>query len=64
MIFSSIIKPGQPILFMWIEFYIYSLRTNVSSNNVTFGASEVKYLGHIVGKEGVRVEYPKKVEAM
>jgi hypothetical protein len=28
-----------------------------------FGASEVEYLGHIVGKDGVRVD-PKKIEAM
>jgi hypothetical protein len=29
----------------------------------TFGVSEVKYLGHIVGKVGVKVD-PKKIEAM
>jgi hypothetical protein len=29
----------------------------------SFGASEVEYLGHIVGKAGVRVD-PKKIEAM
>jgi hypothetical protein len=29
----------------------------------SFGASEVEYLGHIVGKGGVRVD-PKKIEAM
>jgi hypothetical protein len=28
-----------------------------------FGASEVEYLGHMVGKDGVRV-HPKKIEAM
>jgi hypothetical protein len=28
-----------------------------------FGASEVEYLGHLVGKDGVRVD-PKKIEAM
>jgi hypothetical protein len=28
-----------------------------------FGTSEVEYLGHIVGKDGVRVD-PKKIEAM
>jgi hypothetical protein len=28
-----------------------------------FGASKVEYLGHIVGKEGVRVD-PKKIEVM
>jgi hypothetical protein len=28
-----------------------------------FGASEVEYLGHMVGKDGVRVD-PKKIEAM
>jgi hypothetical protein len=65
MISSSIVKPGQPILLMWIEFYIYSLSTNFSSNNlnVLLAASEVEYLGHIVGKVGVRVD-PKKIEAM
>jgi hypothetical protein len=29
----------------------------------SFGASEVEYLGHLVGKDGVRVD-PKKIEAM
>jgi hypothetical protein len=29
----------------------------------SFGTSEVEYLGHIVGKSGVRVD-PKKIEAM
>jgi hypothetical protein len=29
----------------------------------SFGASEVEYLGHIIGKDGVRVD-PKKIEAM
>jgi hypothetical protein len=28
-----------------------------------FGASEVEYLGHLVGKDGVRVD-PKNIEAM
>ena len=28
-----------------------------------FGASEVEYLGHLVGKDGVRL-VPKKIEAM
>jgi hypothetical protein len=28
-----------------------------------FGASEVEYLGHLVGKDGIRVD-PKKIEAM
>jgi hypothetical protein len=28
-----------------------------------FGASEVKYLGHLVGKDNVRVD-PKKIESM
>jgi hypothetical protein len=28
-----------------------------------FGASEVEYLGHIVGKDGVKVD-PNKIEAM
>jgi hypothetical protein len=34
MISSSIVKPGQPIFLMWIEFYIYSLSTKFSSNNL------------------------------
>jgi hypothetical protein len=65
MIFSSIEKPRQPILLMWIELFIYSLSTNVSFNNlnVLLEPREVKYLGHIFGKEGVRVD-PKKIEAM
>ena len=28
-----------------------------------FGASEVEYLGHLVGKDGIRVD-PKNIEAM
>jgi hypothetical protein len=28
-----------------------------------FGALEVEYLGHLIGKDGVRVD-PKKIEAM
>ena len=28
-----------------------------------FGASEVEYLGHLVGKDGIKVD-PKKIEAM
>jgi hypothetical protein len=35
----------------------------LKQSKCAFGASEVKYLGHIVGKAGVRVD-PKKIEAM
>jgi hypothetical protein len=49
---------------MWIEFFIYSLSTKFSSKKkCAFGDSKVEYLGHIVGKAGVRVD-PKKIEAM
>jgi len=50
---------------MWINFSIYSFITNVYSKNlnVLFGASEVEYLGHLVGKACVRVD-PKNMEVM
>jgi hypothetical protein len=35
----------------------------LKQSKCAFGASKVEYLGHIVGKEGVRVD-PKKIEAM
>jgi hypothetical protein len=35
----------------------------LKQSKCSFGASKVEYLGHIVGKEGVRVD-PKKIEAM
>jgi hypothetical protein len=35
----------------------------LKQSKCAFGASEVEYLGHIVGKAGVRVD-PKKIEAM
>jgi hypothetical protein len=35
----------------------------LKQSKCAFGASEVNYLGHIVGKDGVRVD-PKKIEAM
>jgi hypothetical protein len=35
----------------------------LKQSKCAFGASKVKYLGHIVGKDGVRVD-PKKIEAM
>jgi hypothetical protein len=35
----------------------------LKQSKCAFGASEVEYLGHIVGKDGVRVD-PKKIEAM
>jgi hypothetical protein len=50
---------------MWIKFSIYSLRTNffLKQSKCAFGTSEVEYLGHLVGKDGIRVD-PKKIEAM
>jgi hypothetical protein len=50
---------------MWIKFSIYSLKHKLflKQSKCAFGASEVEYLGHIVGKDGVRVD-PKKIEAM
>jgi hypothetical protein len=35
----------------------------LEQSKCAFGASEVEYLGHMVGKDGVRVD-PKKIEAM
>jgi hypothetical protein len=35
----------------------------LKQSKCSFGASEVEYLGHLVGKDGVRVD-PKKIEAM
>jgi hypothetical protein len=64
MIFSSIVKLGKPISPMWIKFSIYSKhKLFLKQSKCAFGASEVEYLGHIVGKDGVRVD-PKKIEAM
>jgi hypothetical protein len=35
----------------------------LKQSKCAFGASEVEYLGHVVGKDGVRVD-PKKIEVM
>jgi hypothetical protein len=35
----------------------------LKQSKCAFGASEVEYLGHLMGKDGVRVD-PKKIEAM
>jgi hypothetical protein len=35
----------------------------LKQSKCAFGASELEYLGHLVGKDGVRVD-PKKIEAM
>jgi hypothetical protein len=35
----------------------------LKQSKCAFGASEVEYLGHLVGKDGVRVD-PRKIEAM
>jgi hypothetical protein len=35
----------------------------LKKSKCVFGASEVEYLGHLVGKDGIRVD-PKKIEAM
>jgi hypothetical protein len=35
----------------------------LKQSECAFGASEVEYLGHIVGKDGVRVDH-KKIESM
>jgi hypothetical protein len=35
----------------------------LKQSNCAFGASEVEYLGHLIGKEGIRVD-PKNIEAM
>jgi hypothetical protein len=38
-------------------------RLFLKQSKCAFGASEVEYLGHLVGKDGIRVD-PKKIEAM
>ena len=50
---------------MWIEFFSYSLNIKffLKQSKCAFGASKVEYLGHIVGKVGVMVDY-KKIEAI
>jgi hypothetical protein len=35
----------------------------LKQSKCSFGASEVEYLGHLVGKDGIRVD-PRKIEAM
>jgi hypothetical protein len=35
----------------------------LKQSKCAFGASEVEYMGHLVGKDGIRVD-PKKIEAM
>jgi hypothetical protein len=35
----------------------------LKQSKCSFGASEVEYLGHLVGKDGIRVD-PKNIEAM
>jgi hypothetical protein len=64
MISSSIVKFGKSIWPMWINSYTYHLsKKYFSKSKCSFGAFEVEYLGHIVGKDGVRVD-PNKIEAM
>jgi hypothetical protein len=50
---------------MWINFSILSPNKFffLKQSKCAFGASRVEYLGHIVGKDGVRVD-PKNIEAM
>ena len=49
---------------MWIKFSIYSQHQSfLKQSKCAFGALEVEYLGHLVGKDGIRVD-PKKIEAM
>jgi hypothetical protein len=49
---------------MWIEFSIYTQhRLFLKQSKCHFGTSEVEYLGHMVGKDGVKVD-PKNIEAM
>jgi hypothetical protein len=65
MIYSSIEKLGHTILLMWIA-VLHLLSQHqlfLKQSKCDFGASEVEYLGHLVGKGGVRVD-PKKIEAM
>ena len=35
----------------------------IKQSKCSFGTSEVEYLGHLVGKDGIRVD-PKKIESM
>ena len=50
---------------MWIKFFILLSKHQLflKQSKCSFGASEVEYLGHLVGKDGVRVD-PKKIEVM
>jgi hypothetical protein len=50
---------------MWISISIYSLSTNLflKQYKCVFGALEVEYLGHLVGKVDVMVD-PKNIESM
>ena len=58
------IKFSVTILLMWIKFHLLSQhQLFLKQSKCAFGASEVEYLGHLVGKDGVRVD-PKNIEAM
>ena len=49
-----------------VDQVLYLLSKNkcfLKQSKFSFGVSEVEYLGHIVGKDGVRVD-PNKIEAM
>jgi hypothetical protein len=65
MIFSSIVKLGNPIFPMWIKFSIHSLRTKFSSNTLNVPLATQKLSTWVIFLErfGVHVD-PKKIEAM
>jgi hypothetical protein len=49
-----------------VDRFLHLLSQNqlfLKQSKCVFGTSEVEYLGHLVGKDGVRVD-PKKIEAM
>jgi hypothetical protein len=65
MISSPIVKPGTTHL-AHVDRVLHLLSQHqlfLKLSKCVFGASEVEYLGHIVGKASVRVD-PKNIEAM
>jgi hypothetical protein len=65
MISSSIAKLGHNHL-THVDQVLHLLSQHqlfLKQSKCAFGASEVEYLGHVVGKDGVRVDL-KKIEAM
>jgi hypothetical protein len=55
----------MPTYSMWTKYFncYRTINLFVKNTKCSFGESEVEYLGHIMGREGVRVD-PKKIQAM